>query len=354
MQNIQIDLSEFQSLASSQIHALEMLSSHLNFNPIILIGKVKHLDAAKANNPYKQIFFKLTDGFTTVKAVADREIVKDLRDGSVVKVTCFCQPWLAYDKQSLEVKANIIQIQPFDKLEYSAKLDFTSMRLKELKSKPHRFPTHQNPSITLISSNATDAVTEKDFRETLGLYEKYICLESKPINLSDPQALKLTIENSTADILIIVRGGGNENDLESFDHEVVLEALAHYKGYRIMGIGHATNHNLVNLISDYSAITPTAAAEHLKDQLIENYKENKKNLNLNKTIHQQKLEISELKKSLIQAQINSENIVQQLSIFENQISQTRSLSANQYKKLVKLIQLLFMCVVLTGLWFIIF
>lgn len=351
MNNIQLDLTQFQTLAASQIQTLDLLSANLNFNPVVVFAKIKQLEIAKANFKFKHIYFKLTDGNTTVNAVADPEIMKNIQDDSIVKVTCFCQPWIGFDKQSLDVKANIIQIQPIENLEFSPQLDLTTIRLKELKSKPHRFPRHQYPTVTFICSNAMDVATDKDFIETFGQHVQYVKFETKQINLSDTQQLKVTIDHLKTDILVIVRGGGKESHLDSFDHESVLQALANYNGYRIIGIGHSTNHNLINLIADHSAITPTAAAEHLKEQLNENYKSNKKLIQLQDTVNRQYEEIMTLKADLADSNLNTEKLNSNLAKLNDQMNQNFRLSTNQYQSMINLFKFFFIGIGIIGLWF---
>lgn len=355
MENIQLSLDQFRKLGSAQINLIETLSSNFQFNPIVLTATVTNLDLARSKQNYGQkLYFKLTDGITVIQAISDINIVKEITDNSLVRIVCFCQPFIGFDKESLEIKANIIQISPINRTSSLPFIDHTSIRLKKLKSKPHRFPTHQTPSVSLIYSSAIDVATDSDFIETLGQHLQYVKLEKKQINLSDSKQLMFAIEQSQSDILIIVRGGGDENTLESFDNDLVLQALSNCKAYRIIGVGHAPNHNLINLIADFSAITPTAAASHLKEQLIENFKFNKKMIDLNKTIEYQKQEIATLKNTITEDFLNSEELNRYLSTLEKQQSEALRLSIEQNEKTFNTLKIILLAVIVMIICFFFF
>lgn len=158
--------------------------------------------------------------------------------------------------------------------------------------------------------------------------------------------------------MIIVRGGGDENSLKSFDDDLVLQAIANHPSYRIIGVGHAINHNLVNLMGDYSAITPTAAALHLKEQLNENFKYHKNLIELSRTINEKKNEISglnktinELKNSLKQHQVDNKKIDQNLLFLSEQQKESMKITLEQNEKTLKWIKV---CIVSMALFVVIF
>jgi len=74
------------------------------------------------------------------------------------------------------------------------------------------------------------------------------------------EALKLadTLEN---DVILLVRGGGSIDDLFCFNDEFLAKQIYETKTPIITGIGHEIDYTIADLVADYRAATPTAAAE---------------------------------------------------------------------------------------------
>ena len=66
---------------------------------------------------------------------------------------------------------------------------------------------------------------------------------------------------SLADVLVIIRGGGSLEDLQSFNDENVIRAVAGSRIPTVSGVGHESDTTLIDLVSDMRASTPTNAAQ---------------------------------------------------------------------------------------------
>ncbi len=74
-------------------------------------------------------------------------------------------------------------------------------------------------------------------------------------------ALARVVADGRAEVIILARGGGAREDLNAFDDERVVRAIADCPIPIITGIGHQRDETLADLTADFCAHTPTAAAE---------------------------------------------------------------------------------------------
>lgn len=73
-------------------------------------------------------------------------------------------------------------------------------------------------------------------------------------------AINRVAADGRAEVLILARGGGASEDLECFDDERVVRAVANCPIPVVTGIGHQRDESLADLAADVCAHTPTAAA----------------------------------------------------------------------------------------------
>ncbi len=75
------------------------------------------------------------------------------------------------------------------------------------------------------------------------------------------KAIGRVARDGRAEVLILARGGGASEDLACFNDERVVRAIAECPIPVVTGIGHQRDESLADLVADYCAHTPTAAAE---------------------------------------------------------------------------------------------
>jgi len=136
-------------------------------------------------------------------------------------------------------------------------------KLEAKKSIPE-FPSR----IGIISSSTGAAI--HDIISVLGrrypAAELYIysCLVQGQTAAGDiARAIKLANSHSLCDVLIVARGGGSLEDLWPFNEEIVARTIYESVLPIVSGIGHETDFSIADLVADYRAPTPSAAAERV-------------------------------------------------------------------------------------------
>ena len=75
------------------------------------------------------------------------------------------------------------------------------------------------------------------------------------------RAIRLLNSYGNIDLLIVGRGGGSLEDLWAFNEEIVARAIFDSKIPVISAVGHEIDFTIADMVSDYRAPTPSAAAE---------------------------------------------------------------------------------------------
>jgi len=164
-------------------------------------------------------------------------------------------------------------IEPFG--EGALKKAFEALK-KKLAAKGYFDGSRKRPlpvfiqKIGLITSESGAAI--QDFRKNLGEYgfkiylldvrvegdyaEGAICSAIKWFNKNKPEI----------DVLVLIRGGGDLENLKTFNSESVAEAIVLSRLPIITGIGHEQDETIADYVADKSFSTPTAAAVLIKTQ----------------------------------------------------------------------------------------
>lgn len=132
-------------------------------------------------------------------------------------------------------------------------------------------PTHPQ-TIAVVTS--PQAAAWGDIRRTLRQRYPGLCVLFSPAQVQGdwaPESIVAAIErverDGRAELVILSRGGGASEDLVGFDDERVVRAIANCSIPVLTGIGHQRDESLADLVADFCAHTPTAAAERAVPEL---------------------------------------------------------------------------------------
>ncbi|MDO5329342.1 MAG: exodeoxyribonuclease VII large subunit [Coriobacteriia bacterium] len=86
---------------------------------------------------------------------------------------------------------------------------------------------------------------------------------------SDMIAALDLLDKQNCDVIILARGGGSFEDLMPFNDEALALKIVDMETPVITGIGHEPDNTIADLVSDFRASTPTAAAEKVSYNLVD-------------------------------------------------------------------------------------
>lgn len=119
--------------------------------------------------------------------------------------------------------------------------------------------------IAIVTSNRGAVI--HDFLSVLSNSHSYIdisVIQSKVQGENADEVLSTAISNADqlkADLIVIARGGGSAGDLDCFNTEKVVRAIASCKTPTLSAVGHQTDYTLCDLASTSRAGTPSIAAK---------------------------------------------------------------------------------------------
>lgn len=121
--------------------------------------------------------------------------------------------------------------------------------------------------IGVITSKA--GVVMQDFSSNLGHYGFEVTSVDSRVEGKDAiheiLASVKALAKEDIEVLVIMRGGGSWESLQSFNTESVVRAIAGFKCPVLTGIGHDVDVTLAELAADVGKSTPTAVAEALNE-----------------------------------------------------------------------------------------
>lgn len=106
-------------------------------------------------------------------------------------------------------------------------------------------------------------VFQRKIPANLFIYHSLVQGEKAVLSIAKGIRLFNILEHLNVELIIIARGGGSYEDLFVFNEEIIAREIFNSKIPIITGIGHETDFTISDFVADYSASTPTAAANYV-------------------------------------------------------------------------------------------
>jgi len=248
------------STLNNQIKSL--LETH--YSSLLVKGEVSRVTYHTSGH----IYFNLKDENSTINCVMFKANNKNLKfkiqEG--MSIICFCTLSVFTPRGSYQL--NILTVEP----EGSGALALAFKQLKEkLSQKGYFDPKNKKPlptypkTIALVTSK-TGAALQDMLRVAKKRYPlvKFILIDTQVQGEGSASMIAKNIkfaDTLKCDIIIVARGGGSQEDLWSFNEEIVADAIYCAKTPIISAIGHEIDTVISDLVADKRASTPSNAIE---------------------------------------------------------------------------------------------
>ncbi len=215
------------------------------------------------------MYFTLKDTQSSVKAVMFRSDAERLKfmpeDGMSVivagRISVFERDGV-YQLYVSDIIPDGIGAQTAAFVQLKEKLEkeglFAEERKKPLPYFPNKIALATSPSGAALQ----DILSVTERRWPVADIEIYPCVvQGSESAASVIRALNYFNAKKDADVIIIARGGGSYEDLQSFNDETLARAIAASDIPVISAVGHENDFTIADFVADMRAPTPSAAAE---------------------------------------------------------------------------------------------
>ncbi|CAN5385209.1 exodeoxyribonuclease VII large subunit [soil metagenome] len=257
-------LPSLSPLTPSDFVALLNQTLEFAYPSVIIEGELSNFRVSKN----RWVYFDIKDELASVKFFGTvYNLPGPLEDGMVLRVTGTPRLHPLYgfsvSVQSIALSGEGTIKKAFDLLLQKLTTEglFELSRKRELPYPPQH--------IGLITSGESAAYA--DFVKILGARWGGIRIDHADVQVQgEPAAGQIVraIEHFNSlgeppEVLVIIRGGGSADDLQTFNTEIVTRAVAASRIPTIVAIGHEIDTSLAELAADLRASTPSNAAELL-------------------------------------------------------------------------------------------
>lgn len=191
-----------------------------------------------------------------------------IKAGDFITVVGLLKVHTQYRSPSFEVRIEVAEISRAERAERELERSDVLVDLQTVLSLSRRrvpFPVRDQLRVVVIHPLSALARVREDFLNAITSLGDHAELQLAGVSMLDPSEIAAAIDTAKGDILVLIRGGGPEEDFWVFNDERIVTAMQSKTMYRVAGLGHSDNATLLDWICDFSADTPTAAGAHIAE-----------------------------------------------------------------------------------------
>ncbi len=213
----------------------------------------------------RMIYFDLKDEKSKILCFSLKwEVPQGIADGMSVNI--IGSPRLFVGSGQFHVRVKEVEFQGEGVLQKLFKELLTRLQKEGLFDEARKKPLPRYPeTIGLITSEDAAAYTDvlKVLKEKIECRVLFYPVKVQGLGSESSvvNGLEYVNKHKPVDVLMLVRGGGSMEDLQTFNSEKVARAIASSRIPVIVGVGHERDVTIADLVADRRASTPTNAAE---------------------------------------------------------------------------------------------
>lgn len=253
-----------------------LIDNDQNLRFVFLEGEISNLTDHYSSG---HIYFSLKDEKSVVKAVMFSYAAKNLKFKPENGMKVILRARVSVYEPSGQYQLYVEDMQPDGVGALSLQFEQLKEKLSKegLFDKAHKKPIPTFPETIGVITSPTGAAV----RDILNILSRRypsadivmcpVLVQGENAASQLTQAIKRFSESKIADVVIIGRGGGSQEDLWAFNDENLARAIYVCETPVISAVGHETDFTICDFVSDLRAPTPSAAAELAvpdKDELI--------------------------------------------------------------------------------------
>ena len=243
-----------------------LIDNDQNLRFVFLEGEISNLTDHYSSG---HIYFSLKDEKSVVKAVMFSYAAKNLKFKPENGMKVILRARVSVYEPSGQYQLYVEDMQPDGVGALSLQFEQLKEKLSKegLFDKAHKKPIPTFPETIGVITSPTGAAV----RDILNILSRRypsadivmcpVLVQGENAASQLTQAIKRFSESKIADVVIIGRGGGSQEDLWAFNDENLARAIYDCETPVISAVGHETDFTICDFVSDLRAPTPSAAAE---------------------------------------------------------------------------------------------